>query len=75
VDLAELQKNHPEQALAKVRLQLKDHPESPLLHAEVLENRAPPLGSAAFNEALRSALMAVKMKPDLVSARDLLAGM
>jgi tetratricopeptide (TPR) repeat protein len=76
-DLAELQKNDPDQALARVRSQLKAHPESPLLHyllAELLENQAPPMGSAAYNEALRSALLAVKMKPDFVSARDLLAG-
>ena len=77
VDLAELQKNNPDAALSKVRSQLKAHPESPLLHyllAKLLMNQAPAPGSAEFREALRSALLAVKLKPDLASARDLLAG-
>jgi tetratricopeptide (TPR) repeat protein len=77
VDLAELQKNNPDEALSKVRSQLKAHPESPLLHyllAKLLMNQAQAPGSAEFREALRSALLAVKLKPDLASARDLLAG-
>jgi tetratricopeptide (TPR) repeat protein len=78
VDLAELERNNPDAALAKVRAQLKAHPESPLLHsllAELIMNQGPAVGSPAFQEAMRSAQSAVKLKPDLVSARDTLASM
>jgi tetratricopeptide (TPR) repeat protein len=76
MDLAELAKNNPDQALLKVRSQLKAHPESPLLHyllAELIMNQAPAAQSPAFREALRSVSTAIKLQPDLMSARDLLA--
>ncbi len=75
-DLAELAKNNPDEALLKVRSQLKAHPESPLLHyllAELMMKRAPSADSPAFQEALRSVQIAIQLQPDLVSARDLLA--
>ena len=75
-DLAELARNNPDQALVKVRAQLKTHPENALLHsllAQLIMNQAPAMGSPAFQEATRSALIAVKLKPDLVTARDTLA--
>jgi len=78
VDLADMQQNNPDHALLKVRSQLKDHPESPLLHsllAQLLLNQTPPVDSPEFKEAMEAALLAVKMKPDLVGARDLLASM
>jgi len=78
VDLADMQRNNPDQALARVRSQLKAHPDSPLLRgllAQLLSNQTPALDSAEFKEAMESALLAVKMKPDLVGARDLLASM
>jgi tetratricopeptide (TPR) repeat protein len=78
VDLTEMQKNNPDQALAKVRVQLKTHPDSPLLNlllAELLMNQTPPPESPVYREALKAALLAVKLKPDLVKARDLLASM
>jgi tetratricopeptide (TPR) repeat protein len=78
VDLTELQRNNPDQALAKIRLQIKAHPESPLLRyllAELLMNQTPAPASEAYKEAMKSVLLAVKMKPDLVGARDLLASM
>jgi tetratricopeptide (TPR) repeat protein len=75
-DLAELARNNPDEALTRVRSQLKVHPDSPLLHymlAELIMQQAPAAGSPAFREALRSAQAAIKLQPDLVSARDLLA--
>jgi tetratricopeptide (TPR) repeat protein len=77
-DLTEVMKNNPDQALAKVRTQLQAHPENPLLNyllAELLMNQAPAVGSEAFKEAMKSALFTVKLKPDHVGSRDLLASM
>jgi tetratricopeptide (TPR) repeat protein len=76
LDLTELSKNNPEEALSKVRSQLKAHPDSALLHyllAKLLEKQGLDGDSKASKEAINSALMAVKLKPDLVEARDLLA--
>ena len=78
VDLVELQKNNPTMALSSVRSQLKTHPDSPLLNlflAELLMNKAPAPESAKYREALKSAQLAVKFRPDLVASRDLLASM
>ena len=78
VDLAELARNNPDDALARVRTQLKAHPESALLHnllAELLMDQGPAVGSPEFQEAMRSALIAVRLKPDLVTAHDTLASM
>lgn len=77
-DLTDVLKNNPDQALAKVRTQLQTHPENPLLNyllAQLLMNQAPAVGSEGFKEAVKSALLAVKLKPDHVGARDLLASM
>jgi Flp pilus assembly protein TadD len=80
-DLAELEKDHSvhsDQAVLAVRLQLKAHPDSALLHcllARLLVNEGPAIDSEASKEAMRSALLAVKLKPELVEARDILAGM
>jgi tetratricopeptide (TPR) repeat protein len=76
LDLTELSKNNPEKALSKVRLQLKAHTDSALLHyllAKLLEKQGLDGDSTATREAINSASMAVKLKPDLVEARDLLA--
>ena len=76
LDLTDLQKNNPEQALVKVRTQLRQYPQSPLLNlllAELLMNEAPPVGSPVFLEAKNKVLLALKLKPDLVKARDLLS--
>jgi tetratricopeptide (TPR) repeat protein len=70
-DLAEISRNNPDKALSDVRSQLRVHPDSPSLHylqAKLLWNR-----SGATNEAITSALQALKLKPDMVEARDLLA--
>ena len=77
-DLTELLRNHDDQALAKVRAQLKVHPESPLLHfilAKLLSDQGPASGSSAEQEAIQAAQQAVKLNPEMVEARDLLASM
>ncbi len=77
-DLTDVLKNNPDQALVKVRTQLQAHPEDPLLNyllAQLLMNQAPAVESGTFKEAMKSALLAVKLKPDHVGARDLLASM
>lgn len=77
-DLSLLQRNDPDQALARVKDQLKIHPDSPFLNfllAKLLMNQTPATGSASFNEAMRACELAIKKKPDLVDARDVLASM
>jgi tetratricopeptide (TPR) repeat protein len=76
LDLSQLQRNNPEAAIAQVRSQLKIHGESPLLHyllAKLLFDQGSTADSGNLDEALRSALTAIQLKPDLVEARDLLA--
>jgi len=82
MDLTEVQKNQPDEALSEVRSQLKAHPDNPLLHyllAKLLISQGSDAdtdaGKKASGEALNSLLRAVKLKPDLAEARDLLAGM
>ena len=77
-DLTEVMKNNPDQALAKLRTQLKTQPENPLLNyllAQLLMNQAPEAGSEAFKEAMNAALLTIKLNSDHVGARDLLASM
>jgi tetratricopeptide (TPR) repeat protein len=77
-DLTDLMKNKPDAALAKVRTQLRSQPESPQLNhllAQLLSDQTPAIGSDAFNEAMKAALLAVRLKPDYVPARDLLASL
>jgi tetratricopeptide (TPR) repeat protein len=79
--LEELQKNlsgmNPsDNVLTEIRSQLKSHPDNPLLYcllAKVLTSEGSESDSNVPDEAIRSALMAVKLKPDLVDARDILA--
>ena len=78
IDLTELQRNQPNKALLEVRSQLKSHPDDAFLHflfAKLLVNQGSDPGKELSGEAIRSALRAVKLKPDLVEARDLLASM
>jgi tetratricopeptide (TPR) repeat protein len=78
LDLAEVAKNNPNKALSEVRSQLKAHPDSPLLHfllAKLRWNEAPKADSPASDEAMKSVQQALKLKPDMVEARDLLANM
>jgi tetratricopeptide (TPR) repeat protein len=69
-------KSHPDKALLEIHSQLKAHPDSPLLHfllAKLLLNDEADTDAKPSGEAVRSALLAVRLKPDLVAARDLLA--
>jgi tetratricopeptide (TPR) repeat protein len=80
-DIVELQKNMsdkspPEGALLEIRSQLKAHPDSALLHfllAKLLVYQVSDFDAQVIGEAAASALLAVKLMPDLVEARDLLA--
>jgi tetratricopeptide (TPR) repeat protein len=76
IDLAEMQRNHNDDALPKVRAQLQAHPDSPWLHytlARLLSNESSTANSNMSEEAIRSAEQAVRLKPDFLEARDLLA--
>ena len=67
LDLADVQRNDPEQALARVRAQLKTHPDDPLLNfflAQSLMNHSPDVQSDAFKEAM-SAVTAAGHKSDV----------
>lgn len=71
IDLAEIARNNPDKALSDVRAQLKAHPDSPSLHyllAKLLWREG-----GTSDEAMKSAFAALKLKPDMVEARDLLA--
>jgi len=76
-DLVQVKKNNPDEALRRVRFQLKAHPDSPLLHyllAQLLMTNAD-TDSDAYKEAMKEDLRAIELKPDLVSARDLMASL
>jgi len=77
IDLAEIAKNNLDHALLEIRSQLKAHPESSRLHymlAKLLfEQEKSATDSAASNEAIQAAEEALKLNPDMVGARDLLA--
>jgi tetratricopeptide (TPR) repeat protein len=84
-DIIELQKDMSDKAdpdkalsLAEVRSQLKAHPDSPYLNfllAKMLASQGSDTDAdiKVSDEALKFALLAVKLKPDLTKARDLLA--
>jgi tetratricopeptide (TPR) repeat protein len=84
-DIVELQKDmsdktHPDKALSlsEVRSQLKAHPDSPYLNfllAKMLTYQGSDTDTEikVSDEALKFALLAVKLKPNLTKARDLLA--
>ena len=74
--LSQMQRNNPAAAIAQVRSQLQSHPESALLHsllARLLFDQGPEANAASSSEALQAALTAIRLKPDLLEARDLLA--
>ncbi len=76
--LTEIQNGDVEQALKAIQKKLKDHPNDASLHfllAKILLDQGAKAGSAAFRRAMDSALLAVRLKPDLTPARDLLASM
>jgi len=70
-DLAEISRNNPDKALSNVSSQLSAHPDSASLHyllAKLLWTQR-----GATDEAIISATQALKLKPDMLEARDLLA--
>lgn len=76
LDLTEIQKNHPEETIATIREQLKAHPNSALLHylfAKLVVGQGTDADTKLSEQALQSALLAVKIQPDMTEARDLLA--
>jgi len=76
MDLSELEKHQPEKALSQLRAQVKAHPESArhyYLLAELLDRDISGDRPQALKEAIGSAQSALKLKPDFVPARDLLA--
>jgi tetratricopeptide (TPR) repeat protein len=78
IDLAELQKNNPAKATEQIRTQLKEHPESALLHyllAKLLSDQGSETESDVNQEAIQEASKAVALKPDLIEARDLLGNL
>jgi tetratricopeptide (TPR) repeat protein len=76
IDLTEIQKNHSEETITSIREQLKAHPNSALLHylfAKLIVGQGTDADTKLSEQALQSALLAVKLKPDMTEARDLLA--
>jgi tetratricopeptide (TPR) repeat protein len=76
--LTEIQAGHPQDALIEVRKRLIEHPKDASLHfvlAKILVEQGAKPGTATFRQAMDSALLAIRLKPDLTPARDLLAGM
>ncbi len=76
VGLVQSQRNHSEDALNTTRSALRAHPDDAQLHfllARVLIDQGAQPNSPTFTEATQSATAAVRLKPDLVAARDLLA--
>ena len=70
-DLAEISRNNPDKAMSNVRSQLSAHPDSASLHyllAKLLWTQR-----GATDEAITAASQALKLKPDMLEARDLLA--
>lgn len=78
MDLADVETDRPDLALAKVRAQLKSHPNSARHHyllAKLLEKDASAGDVRNSKEAIAAAQTAVKLKPSFVEARDLLASL
>lgn len=76
--ITQIQMEKMDQALVTIRAELKKHPDSALLHyalAQVLLNLGATAGSPEFGEAMKSAELALKDKPDLAPAHDLLASL
>jgi tetratricopeptide (TPR) repeat protein len=76
IDLAELQQNNTGSALTHIRAQLKIHPDSASLHyllAKLLSTEGTDTDPEVSVEALKEALLAARLQPDMTEARDLLA--
>ena len=76
--LAKIQQSNPDQALATVRAQLKNHPNDAFLHyleAQALFQKGPDADTPQFKEAVAAAELAVKLRPNFVLALDLLGSL
>jgi Flp pilus assembly protein TadD len=76
--LTEIQAGHAQDALTDIRKKLIDHPNDASLHyvlAKILVEQGAKVESTPFRQAIDSALLAVRLKPDFTAARDLLASM
>jgi len=76
IDLTDLQKNKSDATMGKIRTQLKAHPQSPLLNyllAKLLWSQGHQTDSPEAAEAMQYAQTAVRLKPEMVDARNLLA--
>ncbi len=76
--LAELQTSNLDKALQLSRARLKQTPRDPMLHyvkAETLKQMGVAPGSPEFQEAVESAAVAVRLKPDFPAARNLLGSL
>jgi Flp pilus assembly protein TadD len=71
-----VQSGHSAQALSTVRSELRSHPGDAQLHfllARILIESGATPGTAQFTEAKDSALQAIRARPEMVAAHDLLA--
>jgi tetratricopeptide (TPR) repeat protein len=76
IDLTDLQKNKSDATIGRIRAQLRAHPDSALLNyllAKLLWSQGNQTETAGTAEALQHVQLAVKLKPDMVEARNLLA--
>ena len=76
--LAQMQESRLEEALQTTEAQLNASPNDAFLYylkAEILSRRGARSGTEQFKAALESAQRAVRLKPDFILARDLLANL
>jgi tetratricopeptide (TPR) repeat protein len=74
--LTKYQQNQRSEALAIINDELKTQPKGAFLYylkAEILSSLGPLKGSIAYNDAVRAALRALELQPDLVLARHVLS--
>ena len=78
VSLTKFQESNLDDALATVRARLREHPDDAFLCyllAQILDRQGAAAGTPQFREAVQSASRAVRLRPDLLLARDLLSGL
>jgi tetratricopeptide (TPR) repeat protein len=74
----EVQNGDLDQAQKAIEQKLVDHPKVAPLHfmlAKILIDRGAKVGTPDFRRAMDSALLAIRLEPDLTPARDVLASM
>jgi tetratricopeptide (TPR) repeat protein len=76
--LAQMQQANLDQALTTVNAQLKAHPDDAFLHylkAEILTQKGAAPETEEFRAAVEAASEAVRLRPNLILARDVLGGL